>query len=110
MRFFERVIEENGIDGKVLCCVVIPDYHMLYSLEHKYKHLFMRYSMFHGKPPFLKCFCKKAYLDQKVFQRQVLKLDEDIDSQLYQNIEATNLAFIAFDKISVARQIKDIVT
>lgn len=100
----------NKIEGKVLCCVVIPDYHKLYNLEWKWKHVYSRYHTLRNNPPLLKCFCKKAYLKDEAYEKAIDKIDYQIDDQLCGEVKASNLAFIVFDKISVAKKIKDLIT
>lgn len=108
--FFRRVMKDNGIDGEVLCCVVIPDYHELHRHEWKREHLVTRYSMLHVDPPLLKCFCRKEYLIPQQFDIAMNNIDFKIDKDLCEPVKPSNLAFIAFDKISTAREVKRIVT
>jgi hypothetical protein len=110
VRFFERVMRHNEIVGKVLCCVVIPDYHKLYKLEWQTKNLFTRYHILHEDPPALQCLCKKEYLDHAAFEQKLESIDKDIDKQLCNEIRPSNLAFVVFDSINVAKRVKDVVT
>lgn len=110
VRFFEKVMKHNKVDGKVLCCIVIPDFHKLYKLEWQWKQLFSRYQILSCDPPALQCLCKKEYLDRMAFQEKLEQIDNKIDKQLCNDIHTSNLAYIVFDKIAVAKRMKDIVT
>lgn len=110
IHFFNDVMQRNNIDGKVLCCVVIPDYSRLYKLEWDWKNTFARYHMLHNDPPALQCCVSKAYLDDEAFEKKTNKIDRKIDIALCKEIRVSNLAFIAFDRISVAKKVKDLIT
>lgn len=101
---------ENHIEGEVLSCLVIPDYHNLYRHEWTREHVITRYDMLHLNPPLLKCFCKKEYLNNLSYEKRVDQLDFKIDKDLCEELKPTHLAFIAFDKISVAKKLKDLIT
>lgn len=107
-QFFERLMAENNIEGEVLCCVVIPDYHKLYKHEWQREHLVTRYSMLHMRPPMFKCLCRKEYLNPSWFNVAMNNMDFKIDNDMCQEIKASNLAFIVFDNITAARKIKDL--
>jgi hypothetical protein len=103
-------MRKNHIDGKVLSCVVIPDFSKLHKLEWRYHYTCMRYQMFHGDPPLLRIFGNKSYYNEKQFRKALDQIDAKVDDELCRQIKASNLAFIVFDKVSVAKKIKDIVT
>lgn len=101
-------MKEHNIDGKILCGVVIPDYHQMYYHEWKREHLVTRFSMLHMRPPFLKFLCRKEYMDPVYFHIEMSKLDYKIDTEICKDVKASNLAFIVFDKISTAKAVKDL--
>lgn len=103
-------MRKNHIDGKVLSCVVIPDYSKLHKLEWRYHYICMRYQMFHNDPPLLRIFASKSYYKEDAHEKALDKIDAKVDQELCKDIKASNLAFIVFDKVSVAQKIKSIVT
>ena len=106
MSFFDQLMKENKVEGEILCCVVIPDYHQLYKLEWKREHLITRYDLLRLKTPLLKCFVRKEYLDPDHFDTALKTIDYKIDTNICQDLTGSHLAFIVFDKISTARAVK----
>ena len=109
-QYFERIMKENQINGRVLGCIVIPDHHRLYWLELRYNNLFTRYSILCQKRILFKCFCKEAYRKPEAFQQERSRMEHEIEAELCKNVEGTTLAFVVFDSIWTVQQVRHLVT
>ena len=109
IRSFKEVMAENNIEGKILGVIVIPDYHRIYKIGRKWYHTFVRHEILHDDPPILKCFCKKRYINEVEYEKEMLKLDFQTDIEHCRELKGSTLAFIAFDSVSVAKQIQKFV-
>jgi hypothetical protein len=99
LNFFKEIFRDLDYTGKVLACVVIPDYSRLFKLEKEREKITLRYSMFHDDPPLLRCFANKEYLREDAFHKKMQELNYQIDKELTKPLSGSRTAFIAVDSM-----------
>ncbi len=107
--FFNKALADGNAGGKVVSCVVIPDYKKLLDLENRREKVMQRYSQFHEDPPKLKCFCSKSYLTRDHYDKEMTELDNKIDGRLCREIKVSRTAFVCVDSLQTVINLKKIV-
>jgi hypothetical protein len=99
LRHLESLINSDTTPGKVLACIIIPDYGKLFKYERQRLHLLGRNRTLQGDPPFFKFLVRKEYLNEEALQKELQKLDYLVDSELTKEITASHSAFVVLDSM-----------
>lgn len=84
-------------DGRVVNCVIIPDYNKAYEIELERLKLLAMYTAVQAHKPNLQFAMKKKYREEESFIKEKAKLESEIEEELQKDPGPSNLAFIQLD-------------
>lgn len=96
--------------GRVLSCVLIPDYNRLYKLEQERMYNLSRRAIFRHNKPAITLFASKQYLDDKDLRDKLDKIDYSIDQELTKEILSSTVGFVLLDSLSSVNYLRELLS